>query len=112
MRQPKIVRLLSFAIRSRKCLRILLYLARYLCRVMRKRYTIGLDSLDLFQLIDGLEMRAESWEKTAEFLRTGYVSSDNPFIAEECHKPEEADDIAEHYRAIVRTIRQQMEAQE
>ena len=89
-----------------------MYLARYLCRVMRKRYTIELDSLDVFQLIDGLEMRAESWEKTAGYLRTGNVSADDLFIVEECSKPEEADAIAEHYRAIVSTIRKQVEAQQ
>ena len=78
---------------------------------MRKRYTIQIDDRDLFQLLDGLELRAEAWEKTAEFLRTGYFSSDGLFIAEECSKPEEADDIAAHYRSIVTTIREQVEAQ-
>jgi hypothetical protein len=78
---------------------------------MAKRYTIELDDVDLFQLLDGLEIRADAWEKTAAYLRTGHVSADDPFIAEECSKPEEADDIAEHYRAIVRRIREQVEAQ-
>jgi hypothetical protein len=32
-------------------------------------------------------------------------------IVEECSKPEEADDIAAHYRSILTKIRQQMEAQ-
>ena len=77
---------------------------------MRKSYTIQLDDRDLFQLLDGLELRAESWERTAEYLRTGYVDGD--FIVEECSKPEEADDIAAHYRTIVAKIRQQMEAQQ
>jgi hypothetical protein len=76
---------------------------------MRKNYTIQLDSLDLGQLLDGLEGRAESWERTAEHLRSGYVEGD--FIVEECSKPEEADDIAAHYRSIIATIRTQMEAQ-
>jgi hypothetical protein len=76
---------------------------------MRKSYTIQLDSLDLGQLLDGLELRAESWERTGEYLRSGYVEGD--FIVEECSKPEEADDIAAHYRSIVTKIRQQMEAQ-
>jgi hypothetical protein len=76
---------------------------------MRQRYTIQLDSLDLGQLLDGLELRAESWERTAEYLRSGTVEGD--FIVEECSKPEEADDIAAHYRGIVATIRQQVEAQ-
>lgn len=77
---------------------------------MRKSYTIQLDSLDLGQLLDGLELRAESWERTAEYLRSGYVAGD--FIVEECSKPEEADDIAEHYRTIVAKIRQEVEAQQ
>lgn len=66
---------------------------------MRKNYTIQLDSLDLGQLLDGLEMRTESWERTAEYLRSGYVADD--LIVEECSKSEEADDIAAHYRSII-----------
>jgi hypothetical protein len=72
-------------------------------------YRIELDALDLGQLLDGLEMRAESWERTAEYLRSGYV--EDGYIVEECHKPEEADTIAAHHRALVRNIRQQMEEQ-
>ena len=78
---------------------------------MRKSYTIELDSLDLGQLLDGLDIRAEAWEKTASYLRTGTVPGDDFFIAEECSKPQEADDIAKHYRSITDKIRQQMEAQ-
>ncbi len=33
------------------------------------------------------------------------------FLVEECSKPEEADDIAEHYRSIIRKLQSQMEAQ-
>jgi hypothetical protein len=76
---------------------------------MPKRFTIQLDDRDLFQLLDGLDLRAESWERTAEYLRSGYIEGD--FIVEECHKPEEADDIAAHYRSIIATIRQQVEVQ-
>ena len=72
-------------------------------------YRIQLDSLDLGQLLDGIELRAESWERTAEYLRSGYVDGD--YIVEECSKPEEADGIAAHYRSLIRSIRQQMEAQ-
>jgi len=78
---------------------------------MRKSYTIELDSLDLGQLLDGLEIRAEAWEKTAHYLRTGTLPDDAFFIVEECSKPEEADDIAKHYRSVAGKIRQQMEAQ-
>ena len=79
---------------------------------MQKTYTIQLDSLDLGQLLDGLELRAVSWERTAEYLRTEKMSDGEFFIVEECSKPEEADDIAAHYRAIVARIRQQVEAQQ
>jgi hypothetical protein len=48
-------------------------------------------------------------ERTAEYLRSGDIEGD--FIVEECHQPEEADDIAAHYRRIIATIRQQLEAQ-
>ena len=79
---------------------------------MQKSYTIELDDLDLGQLLDGLDIRAEAWEKTAQYLRTGALPDDDFFIVEECSKPEEADDIAEHYRSIADKIRRQMEAQE
>ena len=78
---------------------------------MQKSYIIKLDGLDLLQVLDGLELRAESWERTAEYLRTEKMPDDDFFLAEECSKPEEADDIAAHYRSIVGKIRKQMEAQ-
>jgi hypothetical protein len=76
---------------------------------MRKRFTIQLADRDWFQLLEGLELRAESWKRTATYLRSGYVEGD--FIVEECHQPEEAEDIAAHYRASIANIRQQVEAQ-
>ena len=78
---------------------------------MRNIYHIELDSLDLGQLLDGLESRAQSWERTAGYLRTETMPSGKFFIVEECSKREEADDIAAHYRSIIENIRQQMEAQ-
>ena len=58
---------------------------------MAKSYHIELEAGDLGQLLDGLEMRAESWERTAEYLRSGNVDGD--YVVEECSKPEEADCI-------------------
>ena len=78
---------------------------------MGKTFRITIDSLDLFQLLDGLALRAESWERTAEYLRTDKMPDDEFFIVEECSAPEEADGIAAHYRAIIQKIQQQMEAQ-
>ena len=73
---------------------------------------IELNDLDLGQLLDGLETRAESWERTAEYLRTETMPAGEFFLVEECSKPEEADDIAERYRSIIRKIQSQMEAQQ
>jgi len=78
---------------------------------MRKTYALQLDDLDLFQLLDGLALRAESWERTAEYLRTEKMSDGEFFIVEECSTPEEADGIAAHYRTIIQKIQQQIEAQ-
>jgi hypothetical protein len=78
---------------------------------MRKSYTIQLDDVDVFQLLDGLEMRAESWERTAQYLRAEKMPDGEFFLIEECCKPEEADDIAAHYRSIITKIRDQTEVQ-
>jgi hypothetical protein len=78
---------------------------------MDKIYTIRLDEHDLGQAIEGLEIRAEAWEQTADFLRTEKFPEGEFFIVEDCSKPEEADSIAAHYRSIVETIRAQMEGQ-
>ncbi len=76
---------------------------------MPKKYRIELDELDLGQLLDGLEARADAWEKTADFHRTGESPAD--FIVEECNGADEADKIAAHYRSIIAQIIEQREAQ-
>ncbi|MCX6906982.1 MAG: hypothetical protein NTY01_02945 [Verrucomicrobia bacterium] len=78
---------------------------------MKKTYTIKLDSSDLGQLLDGLGTRAESWERTADYLRTERIPEDASFLIEECSDAEEADSIAVHYRSIIATIRKQQEEQ-
>jgi hypothetical protein len=78
---------------------------------MAPTYRIEIDELDLGQILDGMEIRAESWQRTAEYLRTGEMPAGEFFIVEECSKPDEAEGIAEHYRSIVRKIRTQMETQ-
>lgn len=78
---------------------------------MRKPYTIQLDALDLGQMLDGLETRAESWERTADYLRTERMPEDASFLIEECSGVEEADSIACHYRSIIAKIRKQQEEQ-
>lgn len=73
---------------------------------MQRLYNIKIDALDLGQLLDGLDARAEAWEKTAEYHRTGESPSD--FIVEECNDADEAEKIASHYRSIITKIREQM----
>ena len=78
---------------------------------MAKSYRIELDRHDLGQLLEGLEIRADAWRRTAEYLRTGNTPDGELFIIEECGDEEEADEIASYYEAIIGKIRKQMEAQ-
>ena len=77
---------------------------------MHRELTIRLNSLDLGQLLDGLETRAESWRKTAEFMDFGYVAEDS-FVCEECTDAKEAALVAKHYERIIRTIEEQVSQQ-
>ena len=72
-------------------------------------YHIDLDEVDLGQILDDLQVRAQSWERTADYLRTGEMPADEGFIVEECSKAEEAVGIAVCYRSIIRNIRIQLE---
>jgi hypothetical protein len=76
---------------------------------MPTTYQINLDDLEVGQILEGLEIRAESWELTAEYLRTQKMPECEFFIVEECNKPEEADAIAERYRSIIVKLRRQIE---
>jgi hypothetical protein len=76
---------------------------------MPKTYKIELDDSDLGQILDGLEARAEIWEGTANYHRTGESPQD--FIVAECSSGDEADGIAKHYRSIIAKIRKQLETQ-
>lgn len=76
---------------------------------MGKIFHIELDALDLGQIIDGLEVRATAWEKTAAYHGSGV--SPTGFIVEECNDADEANRIAAHYRSIIAKIQTQREAQ-
>jgi hypothetical protein len=79
---------------------------------MTKTYRIELDEHDLGQLLDGLEIRAESWKRTAEYLRAGDMPDDGElFMIEECSDEDEAEGMAAHFEAIIKNIQSQMEAQ-
>jgi hypothetical protein len=76
---------------------------------MQKVYSIQINAHDLGQLLDGLEARAEAWEKTADYHRTG--QSPPGFIVEESNGAGEAGGIANHYRSIIAKIRHQQAEQ-
>jgi hypothetical protein len=71
---------------------------------MEKLYTIQLNERDLNQLILGLDIRAASMAKAAHDLRTKAIPQGEFCDGEQCRTPEEADNLKEHYRAIMRTI--------
>jgi len=77
---------------------------------MGKEFTFTLGENDVGRLLDGLEIRAESWERTADYLRDSSMPEGGIFIIEDCSEPTEADAIAEHYRSIIKKIQSQMEA--
>jgi len=70
-----------------------------------RKYKIELDEFDLGQVLDGLEVRATAWEKTAVYHRTGESPPD--VIVEECRDVEEAEKIAAHYRSVIAKICEQ-----
>ncbi len=78
---------------------------------MVKRYRIELDEHDWGQLLDGLECRAESWRRNAEYLRTEEMPEGEFFVIEEHSDEEEAEEIAARYKEIIKNIRSQMEVQ-
>ena len=77
---------------------------------MARTFVLKLDSNDLGQAIDGLEVRAQQWEDTARYMRTG-ESPNEFFMPEECRDAAEAENIARHYRSILRQIEEQVSRQ-
>lgn len=68
---------------------------------------IELDRDEVGQVLDGLEIRAQSWEQTAEYLRAGQMPVGEVFLIEECSDGERATQIAERYRDTIQKIRTQ-----
>jgi hypothetical protein len=78
---------------------------------MRKQIHLVLGANQIFQLLDGLEMRQESWRKTAAYLETEQFPDDDFFLIEECSSADEARNIADDYKTIIDKIRKQLTAQ-
>ena len=85
-------------------------LARCMCRVMTKIYFLRLDENDLGQIIDGLQVREESWRRTADYFRSGNIPDDS-FQIEECNGEHEANHMALFYARILRNLVRQRDEQ-
>ena len=78
---------------------------------MRTEISITLTQNEIGQVLDGLEVRADAWEKTAAYLRSDGVPEDADFVIEECSDAAEAGAIASDYRSIIEKIQTQRDAQ-
>jgi hypothetical protein len=76
---------------------------------MSTEITITLTRNELGQVLDGLEVRADAWEKTAVYLRSGDSPEGDAFVIEECSDATEAENIASDYRSIIEKIQSQQE---
>lgn len=73
-------------------------------------YTITLSSIDLGQMLDGIEQRALSYRHTEHYHAFGEALSDD--IIEEVSDADEARQIAEHFERIMATVQEQIEEQD
>ena len=74
---------------------------------MKSKYTVTLSSVDMFQNIDALSSRAESYEQTARYLKENHEANEH-IIIEECSDHFEAQAIAKHFREIIKKIEDQI----
>jgi hypothetical protein len=74
---------------------------------MPKTVTLTLETIDVSQILDALNDRAHSWEKT-EAVLNGEFDSENVFVPEECDDASEAAEIAQHFRDIAANIQAQL----
>lgn len=75
---------------------------------MGKDCTFTLNENDIGQLLVGLAIRAESWERTADYPHDGWMPEGDIFVIEDCSEPPEADAIAKHLRSIIKRIERKM----
>lgn len=73
-------------------------------------YTITLDSIDLGQLLDGIEHRALSYRNTEHYHAFGETMSDD--IVEEVTDADAARQIAEHFEKIIANVQAQIQQQD
>ena len=73
---------------------------------MNKTYFLRLGENDLGQIIEGLQVREDSWRRTADYFRFGHSPGDS-FIIEECNGEHEANQRALFYARILRNLERQ-----
>lgn len=83
---------------------------------MEKTITLILSDGDVGQLLDGLRVRATSWEKTAVWMERHYDEEETNaaaglFLIEECNDAKEAEQVAQHFRDIIAAIEAQRKQQ-
>jgi hypothetical protein len=77
---------------------------------MKKTIKLSLPDDFVGQMLDGLEVLAEDWKRTKEYLESGTVDIEGGTIRE-CSNAHEAERIEEFYRAIIKEIRKQSRPQ-
>ncbi len=71
-------------------------------------FQITLPRMDVYQLLDGIAIRAESYRKTQQYYLTGACDG----IIEEVSNEHEAGNIAKDYEQIHENITQQIKEQD
>lgn len=72
-----------------------------------RKITLTLMNVDVLQILDALDNRAEAWENT-EALLLGEIESQEFFVPEDCDDPLEAAKIAQHFRDVISEIEAQL----
>ena len=73
---------------------------------MKKEVQLRLSDIEAGQVMDGLEMRAEAYERTAAYL-SGHDSGEF-FVIEEANDADEAVKIGQFYRRILEKMNRQL----
>ena len=68
--------------------------------------TLRLSRIDIFQILDAVRIREESWRATASALNSGDFAAEHNL--EYCSSADEASSIADHYSEIDRIIMSQL----
>ena len=85
-------------------------LLKYSSTMEYRTYTITLNSLDLGQMLDGIEQRAKAYRDTEYYWETGDFLEEMTLV--EVRDGEEARRLAEHYERIIATVQAQMVQQD